>query len=73
MEATEQAALLLSVDERLQLIATLWDSLVDEVGDQLEVSPEIAAELDRRLEEHRREPKDTVTLAEFKEKMRGRR
>jgi putative addiction module component (TIGR02574 family) len=65
--------LLLSVDERLKLIATLWDSLVDEVGDQLEVSPEIAAELDRRLEEHRRNPEDTVTLAQFKEKMRGRR
>jgi putative addiction module component (TIGR02574 family) len=73
MEATERAVLQLSVSERLRLIESLWQSLVDEVGNALEVSPEIAAELERRLEEHRRDPEDKRTWAEVEARIRGRR
>jgi putative addiction module component (TIGR02574 family) len=43
----------LSPQERLELIGELWDSLDDQA---FEVTPELAAELDRRLDELRRNP-----------------
>ena len=43
----------LSPSERLELISELWDSLRD---DAFEITPELAAELDRRLEEMRQNP-----------------
>lgn len=71
METTPEAALRLSPDERLRLIERLWDSLVDERGDELALSPEIRAELDRRLEEHRASPNDTLSWAEVQHRVRN--
>jgi putative addiction module component (TIGR02574 family) len=70
VEATEDAALRLSADERLRLIERLWDSVVDERGDQLELSPEIQAELDRRLAAHRRAPNETLSWSEIQRLVR---
>ena len=53
------------------LIEKLWDSLVEERGDQLEVTPEIRAELDRRSAAHRRAPDATLSWAEVKRQVRG--
>jgi putative addiction module component (TIGR02574 family) len=71
MEATERAALQLSAEQRLRLIELLWDSFVDEVGDDLEVSAEVAAELDRRLEAHRRAPEDALTWEQVSSHVRS--
>lgn len=43
----------LTPSERLELIGELWDSLGD---DAFEITPELAAELDRRLDEMRQNP-----------------
>ena len=47
----------LPVAERLELIAVLWDSVAQDAPDAaFPVSPELAAELDRRLAEHDADP-----------------
>ena len=48
----------LSVPERLQLVAEIWDSIVD-APDLLPVSDELALELQRRLEAHRASPESS--------------
>ena len=48
----------LPVTERLQLVEDLWDTIADEAPDDaLPLSPELAAELDRRLAEHAANPR----------------
>ena len=47
----------LSVAERMQLVADLWDSIAaDAPGEALPVTPELAAELDAEIEAHERDP-----------------
>jgi putative addiction module component (TIGR02574 family) len=51
----------LSVSERLRLVADLWDSIAEDAPDEaLPLTPELAAELDRRLAEHEANPDDVV-------------
>jgi putative addiction module component (TIGR02574 family) len=51
----------LSVAERLQLVEDLWDSIAQDAPDEaLPITPELAAELDRRLAEHRAHPETAV-------------
>ena len=46
----------LSVAERLQLVEDLWDSIAQDAPDEaLPVTPELAAELDRRIAEYERD------------------
>lgn len=45
----------LPVEERLQLVEDIWDTIVDE-PDELPLTPSQAEELDRRLEAHRANP-----------------
>jgi putative addiction module component (TIGR02574 family) len=47
----------LPIVERLQLVEDLWDTIAEEAPDQaIPLSPELAAELDRRLAEHEANP-----------------
>lgn len=47
----------LSIAERLQLVEDLWDSIAQDAPDEaLLMTPELAAELDRRLADHERDP-----------------
>jgi len=47
----------LSIAERLQLVEDLWDSIAQDSPDEaMPLTPELAAELDRRLKEHERDP-----------------
>lgn len=47
----------LSVAERIQLVEDLWDSIAEDDPDAaFPVTPELAAELDRRLAAHERNP-----------------
>ncbi|EDM77046.1 hypothetical protein PPSIR1_16135 [Plesiocystis pacifica SIR-1] len=70
MDAAQSAVLSLSPEQRLRLIEQLWDSLVDDRGDSLELSPEIRAELDRRLDAHRANPDETLNWAELQRRIR---
>jgi putative addiction module component (TIGR02574 family) len=70
VEAAEDAALRLSADERLRLIERLWESVVDERGDQLAVTSEMHAELDRRLAAHRRAPDESLSWSEIQRLVR---
>ena len=67
MTVTEQA-LRLNANQRLNLIATLWDSLLDE-GVDPPVSEAQRAELRRRLDEHRADPNAVVSWAEAKRRL----
>lgn len=49
----------LTVAERIQLVEDLWDSITD-APEVLELSDAQRAELDRRLEAHRANPKAAI-------------
>jgi putative addiction module component (TIGR02574 family) len=53
------------VGDRIRLINELWDRLVQD-GHEPELSEEIKAELDRRLEEDDAAPEDVVPWEEVK-------
>jgi putative addiction module component (TIGR02574 family) len=60
----------LSVAERIQLVEDLWDSIALETPDEpLPLSPELAAELDRRLADVGTGREKTFTWTEVKERI----
>lgn len=54
----------LTTDERLELVQDLWDSIGSEALPPL--TDEEKEELERRLEEHRRDPSTAITWEELK-------
>ena len=56
----------LPLAERVELIETLWQSIAEE-GYEPPLTSEQAAELDRRLEAHRRNPDDVISWDSIKE------
>lgn len=55
----------LSVDERLQLVGDIWDSIAEEANvkpDVLPLTDEQKAELDRRLAEYEADPSSAVPM-----------
>lgn len=55
----------LSVDERLQLVGDIWDSIAEEANvkpDVLPLTEEQKAELDRRLAEYEADPSSAVPM-----------
>ena len=58
-------AKLLPLAERIELVEALWESITRE-GYEPPLTPEQAAELDRRLEAHRRNPNDVVSWESIK-------
>ena len=60
-----EAAKALPLPERIELVEALWDSIADE-GYEPPVTPAQAAELERRLEEHRANPTSAVPWAQVK-------
>jgi len=50
----------LSVDERLELIDQLWDSVARDAPERLELTPDEEAEIERRSEELRANPELAV-------------
>ena len=61
-----QQARALPLDERIELIDALWDSVAEE-GFGPPLTPAQAAELDRRLVAHRNNPNDVVAWESIKE------
>jgi len=63
----------LSVRERLQLVEDLWDTIAEEAPDEaLPATPELAAELDRRVAEHEANPQASVPWEQVRDELLGR-
>jgi len=60
----------LPVPERLELVAEIWDSIIEEAA-SLPISADTFAELDRRLEEHRRNPETSRPWDEVQKEVFG--
>jgi putative addiction module component (TIGR02574 family) len=63
-----ETAIKLPLDKRIELIEVLWESLAEE-GYEPSLTPEQAAELDRRLEAHRKNPNDVVPWESIKQEL----
>jgi putative addiction module component (TIGR02574 family) len=55
----------LPLAKRVELVDALWESLADE-GYEPPLTPEQAAELDRRLEAHRQDPDSVIPWESIK-------
>jgi putative addiction module component (TIGR02574 family) len=63
----------LSISERLQLVEDLWDSIAQEAPEAaVPLSPELAAELDRRRAEHEADPEAAVPWEQVRARFLGR-
>jgi putative addiction module component (TIGR02574 family) len=65
----------LSVDERLQLVGDIWDSIADEANTNPELLPlseAEKAELDRRVAEFERNPTTGLSMDDVLEGIRAR-
>jgi len=62
----------LPLAERIELVEALWESITVE-GYEPPLTTEQAAELDRRLEAHQRNPNDVVSWESIKEDLLHRR
>jgi len=60
-----EAAKALPLPERIELAEALWESIAGE-GHEPPLTPAQADELDRRLEEHRRDPKSGIPWEQAK-------
>ena len=58
----------LSIPERIQLVEDIWDSIAAET-EALPLTAEQQAELDRRLEEHRRDPDSAIPWEQVREEL----
>lgn len=63
----------LPIDERIQLVEDLWDSIAEDSLEQdFGVTPELAAELDRRLAEYEADPGSALPWEVVRERIRRR-
>ena len=70
-ETTWQTVQSWPVEERLNFLFRLWDQLIAD-GWQPELTEELAAELDRRLDAHEANPTDVRTWEQVQERIRRR-
>ena len=66
LSATLAEITALSVEERLQLVEAIWESIAAESG-QPELTPAQRDELDRRLASHAASPEEVVPWEEVKD------
>lgn len=62
----------LSLAERIQLLEDVWDSIAEETN-AWELTPELQAELDQRLNDLETNPSGNVTWEEVKAGLRAQR
>jgi putative addiction module component (TIGR02574 family) len=61
----------LSIAERLQLVADIWDSIAEETG-ALPLTDAQKTELDRRIEQHERDPDSAIPWEQVREELHKR-
>lgn len=59
----------MSVEDRLELVTAIWESIAAE-PENLPLSDEVKAELDRRLERHKTHPHEVVDWEEVQATVR---
>ncbi len=69
---TKADVLRLSVPERIQLVEDIWDSIA-EVPEEVVLTDEQKAEIDRRLDAYHRNPEEGDAWAVVRERIRNRR
>ena len=69
---TQANVLSLSIPERIQLVADIWDTIA-EVPEEVRLTDEQKAELDRRLEAYHRNPDAGSPWGMVRERIRSRR
>jgi len=62
----------LSVPERIQLVEDIWDTIA-EFPDEVRLSDEQKAELDRRLDAYHQNPDEGAPWEVVRERIRGKR
>jgi putative addiction module component (TIGR02574 family) len=67
-----EAILRLSVEDRIQLVEAIWDS-ISEHPDSLPITDAQREELDRRLAEHRRNPQDARPWSEVRDSLSSKK
>ena len=70
-ELTEEIAQL-SVEERIELIGNIWDTVVDS-PEEIPMTQEECEELDRRIEEFEKSPKEGIRWQDLKAILRNRK
>ena len=68
MKISAADVLELTIDERIQLVAEIWDSIAEH-PEVVEVSPEVRALLDERLAAYRKDPDAGSPWLEVKERI----
>lgn len=61
--------LMLSVDERINIVQTIWDSIAADT-EIAEISKEHKEILDERIKTHRNNPKHVISLDDLKKSVR---
>ncbi|MEX2445511.1 MAG: addiction module protein [Alkalispirochaeta sp.] len=69
---TKADVLRLSVPERIQLVEDIWDTIA-EVPEEVGLTDEQKAEIDRRLDAHHQNPDEGTPWAIVRERIRSRR
>jgi len=59
----------LSVSERIQLVEDIWDSIVAEASETIELSQAQKDELHRRVAEHRADPSTAVPWEQVRSRL----
>ena len=62
----------LSVEDRIQLVEAIWDSIADD-PDSLPVTEAQRAELDRRLAAHQRDPDATRAWPQVRDELKRKK
>lgn len=68
MKISAADVLELTIDERIQLVAEIWDSIAEH-PEAVKVSPEVRALLDERLAAYRKDPDAGSPWSEVKERI----
>lgn len=68
MAVTREQILDLTVEERLELLDVIWSTLDDQSAAS-EITDAFANELDRRYQEHRRDPEASIHWDELRAKL----
>jgi putative addiction module component (TIGR02574 family) len=68
MKISAADVLELTIDERIQLVAEIWDSIAEH-PESVEVTPEVRALLDERLVAYRKDPDAGSPWSEVKERI----
>jgi putative addiction module component (TIGR02574 family) len=69
---TKADVLRLSVPERIQLVEDIWDTIA-EVPEEVGLTDEQKAEIDRRLDAYHSDPDEGTSWAIVRERIRSRR